>query len=69
MNPSAFSSALSPGHSILYVTRPLIMRHMHSRHVPFLHELGKTICASLADSSKGLESSASNLNPSGSTAT
>jgi hypothetical protein len=65
--PSAFSSALSPGHSILYFTRPLTMRHMHSRHVPFLHELGRTKFESLADSINDLESVASNLNPVGST--
>jgi hypothetical protein len=42
---------------------------MHSRHVPFLHELGRTKFESLADSINDFDSVASNLNPLGSTTT
>jgi hypothetical protein len=42
---------------------------MHSLHVPFLHELGKTMFADRADSSSVLESPASNSKPPGSTTT
>jgi hypothetical protein len=42
---------------------------MHSRHVPFLHELGRTKLESLADSINDFDSVASNLNPLGSTTT
>src|SRR5437899_10448492 len=55
INPSAFSSALSPGHSMLYPTCPLIKRHMHVQHVPSLQALGKENSESFAASNNDPE--------------
>lgn len=66
IRPSAFSSALTPGHSIRYEMRPLIKRHKHVRQAPLRHDLGSRRCANAAASSSDREAGASNVCPFGS---
>src|SRR5579864_6738246 len=69
IKPSAFSSLLRPGHSIVYRTRPALMWHMQVRHVPLRHDLGKRKPSKLAASRMVSDSGASKVRPDGSTRT
>jgi hypothetical protein len=69
IRPCFFSSALMPGHSMLYRTRPLIKRHRQVRQVPLRQELGRAIPAARAAASSGVAPFTSNDNPTGSITT